>query len=436
MSKDEYKDKQCSYNDIKRTNYFHGMLMTERDFSEEQNYHIEKRKLLNRMLHGWGVVCGLKVKATDPASANLKVEPGMALDCHGNEILVCEEQLVDLTRTPCSTSRDLKSRDPCFSFGDEENREKILYVVIRYKERGTKPEVAYVPGEDCEVKKCNFSRIQEGFCIEVWDYPPVQPQSDIIKEPCNELFPCPSSRCCTEPHYLLLAAISCGKRIDRFLKDVVDNDGKTLGHCHIIRTLDKVCIDKNSNNKKIEVEETYAFEFKDTSIYDTIEWISELPDGISLYNRSQGLVENKVSYTIDINNISSGKVDIKSTLKFKDNTRDIASIPYLVSSIEIGTTQPVCGETISAAMIRNLEHRKYVSTFPLFAWLFSGMEAGKFLSGNMSLFCQLIMEHSQKDIRDMEERFKKFDERIEERFKNLDRQIEEQIKKLMTELRN
>ncbi len=58
--------KSCDYNSYKRTRYFHGMLLTERDFQEEQIYHQEKRRLLNRMLHGWGVVCGLGVKPTNP----------------------------------------------------------------------------------------------------------------------------------------------------------------------------------------------------------------------------------------------------------------------------------------------------------------------------------------------------------------------------------
>ena len=43
-----------------RNNYYYGKLMTVRDFLDEQRYFNEKRWLINRMISGWGVVCGLK----------------------------------------------------------------------------------------------------------------------------------------------------------------------------------------------------------------------------------------------------------------------------------------------------------------------------------------------------------------------------------------
>ena len=41
-----------------RNRYFYGKLLTVRDFEVEQRYHCTKRELLNRLLHGAGVVCG------------------------------------------------------------------------------------------------------------------------------------------------------------------------------------------------------------------------------------------------------------------------------------------------------------------------------------------------------------------------------------------
>ena len=90
MNKKNCKDCKDSYNNFKRARYFHGMLMTDRDFNEEQKYHIEKRKLHNRMLHGWGVVCGLKITAFNPTRNSVIIEKGLALDCNGNEIFVNE----------------------------------------------------------------------------------------------------------------------------------------------------------------------------------------------------------------------------------------------------------------------------------------------------------------------------------------------------------
>lgn len=78
-----------------RVRYFDGLLLDAHDFQTEQDYHRERSALHNR-LHGWGVVCGLAVEPTDPASSSVTVSPGMAIDAHGREILLCEPVALDL----------------------------------------------------------------------------------------------------------------------------------------------------------------------------------------------------------------------------------------------------------------------------------------------------------------------------------------------------
>jgi DNA-binding beta-propeller fold protein YncE len=55
----------------------------------------EDIRLHNRLLHGHGVVCGLKVKC-DTSRRRVVVEPGYALDCEGNVIRVRREEIYDL----------------------------------------------------------------------------------------------------------------------------------------------------------------------------------------------------------------------------------------------------------------------------------------------------------------------------------------------------
>jgi hypothetical protein len=83
---------------FERPRYFAGKLVTAADFELEQRYHIEKRLLLNRMLHGPGIVSGLGVTVGD--GRTVTVEPGFALDPHGREILVCDSQ--QLTIPDCA----------------------------------------------------------------------------------------------------------------------------------------------------------------------------------------------------------------------------------------------------------------------------------------------------------------------------------------------
>ena len=73
---------------FERNRYFYGKLLTVRDFEVEQRYHSGKRKLLNRLIHGAGVVCGLGVTASDEST--LMIESGMALDYQGREIVLPE----------------------------------------------------------------------------------------------------------------------------------------------------------------------------------------------------------------------------------------------------------------------------------------------------------------------------------------------------------
>ena len=76
--KEEHK-KRCGVCEIpyfERNNFFYGKMMTVRDFFAEQFYFNEKRWLINRMVLGWGVVCGLDVRPKDNSSRRGDRYPG------------------------------------------------------------------------------------------------------------------------------------------------------------------------------------------------------------------------------------------------------------------------------------------------------------------------------------------------------------------------
>jgi hypothetical protein len=234
---DTMKGKQCEYNTFKRTRYFHGMLLSDQDFIAEQQYHLAKRRLLNKMLHGWGIVCGLEVEG-EPGKEWITVKPGLALDCHGNEILVCEPYKLDLTNLLCAAPTVI---DPCAEQTGESN---TYYVAICYKERATDQVPVYTPGGGCDDKACEYARVQEGFCLKLLTGPPSSPNisrispslyqqnggrdelshtilSEFMKEEekgafCHHSVPCPE--CCSGEHCLYLATLviekegSTGKR--------------------------------------------------------------------------------------------------------------------------------------------------------------------------------------------------------------------------------
>lgn len=71
---------------FERNKYYYGMLLSVEDFNSEQKYMNDKRRLVNRLVHGVGVVSGLNVVAIDDQT--ISVESGLAFDSTGREIIV------------------------------------------------------------------------------------------------------------------------------------------------------------------------------------------------------------------------------------------------------------------------------------------------------------------------------------------------------------
>jgi hypothetical protein len=76
---------------LKRLRFFSGQLLAAESFALEQNYFREKLKRHNCALHGFGIVSGLKVIVD---AGQIVVEPGLALDCQGNELVVANAVVV------------------------------------------------------------------------------------------------------------------------------------------------------------------------------------------------------------------------------------------------------------------------------------------------------------------------------------------------------
>ena len=190
------KDKSvCDYNEFRRLRYFHGMLLDDKDFQAEQLYHSGKRRFLNRMLHGSGVVCGLELRGKKEERW-IEITSGFALDCSGNEIWVQKNQNIDLA----SLLPKGKGK-PGAECLDEEHPEKpkTYYIGIRYDEKPTNPVSVYLPSGNCEERTCENSRYKEGFCVEIVECSPESETPGLIKGYCdceNNIKPGKPTRIC------------------------------------------------------------------------------------------------------------------------------------------------------------------------------------------------------------------------------------------------
>ena len=78
-----------------RPRFFAGQLLTEEDLNRLDHYIVEKNKLHNRYLHGWGVVCGLEVFC-HPCEGQVTVTSGYALSPCGDDIVLCADDIVNV----------------------------------------------------------------------------------------------------------------------------------------------------------------------------------------------------------------------------------------------------------------------------------------------------------------------------------------------------
>lgn len=115
--------KKTRYYPFERNRYFYGKLLTVRDFESEQKYFNDKRRMMNRLLHGSGVLTGLQVVAVDEKSVS--VEMGAAIDALGREIVVPSPMTLKLSMMDgFSNNQYAKNVYLCIAY-DEKEKEPV-----------------------------------------------------------------------------------------------------------------------------------------------------------------------------------------------------------------------------------------------------------------------------------------------------------------------
>jgi len=82
-----------------RNRYYFGKRLTPASFRVEQEYALERRRLLNRAMHGWGVVYGFQISAIrkgDPWTGKIEVGKGLAFDQCGRELEQTGDRAIEL----------------------------------------------------------------------------------------------------------------------------------------------------------------------------------------------------------------------------------------------------------------------------------------------------------------------------------------------------
>src|SRR5262249_20115082 len=124
-----------------RPRFFAGQLLTDTELATLNSYIVDKQRLHNIHLHGWGVVCGLQVEC-DGCGPGVLVRPGYAIDPCGYAIVVpCATSVAVLNLIQhCEVSQGRLDCDPPrypIAQGCDEEQTWCLY--MRYREKDARP---------------------------------------------------------------------------------------------------------------------------------------------------------------------------------------------------------------------------------------------------------------------------------------------------------
>lgn len=200
----------CRNQGFVRPRFFAGQLLTEEDLQQIVDYSVAKHRLHNQRLWGDGVVCGLEVTCHPCGGGTVQVNPGYALDCCGNDLVLSCPQSLDINAMIRDLKRSLRGGidcgDPCpppkqngqttppqptpgTSVGvsnpasaavnprptqtpvepvhepKDTTRHYCLY--IRYCETLTEPVTPYATDEGCSNQSCQPTRVNEGVSFEL-----------------------------------------------------------------------------------------------------------------------------------------------------------------------------------------------------------------------------------------------------------------------------
>lgn len=155
----------CTLDCLVQPRFFCGQLLTDGDLSALLKWSRD-RFGLSRYRHGWGVVCGLDVRAKFGSPMTIVVTPGYAVDCCGNDIIICQDAELDIK----GVYRD--EEDPCadlrrqIGIGGEMsqqfgNRLRAVDIYLQYDQESADPTTAMGRGSCKQVTECEYSRTKE-----------------------------------------------------------------------------------------------------------------------------------------------------------------------------------------------------------------------------------------------------------------------------------
>lgn len=160
-----------------RNNYFYGKLLDVYHFRLEADYLNGKRWLLNRLVSGYGVACGLDIRLVEEGRAFV-ITPGLAIDKWGRETVVPEDSAPQALpkavleeeaagrRYGGKQPHQHQHHEPQQQPGQEGETERFAHIVLCYHECESDP-TPVLAGECGSEELCAPGSIRERYRIEI-----------------------------------------------------------------------------------------------------------------------------------------------------------------------------------------------------------------------------------------------------------------------------
>lgn len=166
----------CGGGTYERPKWFTGQLVGPADLTALQDWILGRSRRHNRMVHGWGVSCGLAVSPTrtnqqDPVPWSVTVTSGFAISGCGDDICVPSDVRIDI-RQPRPSGSDVCAPpvDPwCAPVRQRRDPDRTYYLAVRYAEEQRRPVRGSSCSCGCDDDPCEYSRIAETYMLAILD---------------------------------------------------------------------------------------------------------------------------------------------------------------------------------------------------------------------------------------------------------------------------
>ncbi|MFI0607078.1 MAG: hypothetical protein ACH37Z_04185 [Anaerolineae bacterium] len=166
----------CDLGLTERPRYFPRQVVTATDMTLDQNYARDRMRRHNRMLHGWGIVCGAQLcciqdSELQKGTSKIRIKCGYILGPFGDEIILDHDVVLDLLvgslvahcGDPLGELPDPYCNPPKAITSTKDAVER--WVAIRYQEIKSRPVRVQPAGCGCDENPCEASRWCDGYEI-------------------------------------------------------------------------------------------------------------------------------------------------------------------------------------------------------------------------------------------------------------------------------